>query len=137
MSHLCDNYRALMIQTPSSSELRLLRALWRDGRLSAREIHDATAEASGWSYSATRKTLDRMVEKGLIAIEPVHGIKTFAPARPKVETLAGLIRDFGRNVLGADEPLPVAMFTGSSVIDDDEIAELEDMLQRLDEEDGE
>ena len=125
-----------MTQTPSSSELRLLRALWRDGRLSAREIHEATAGVSGWSYSATRKTLDRMVEKELLTAEPVHGIKTFVPTRPKVETLAALIRDFGRNVLGADEPLPVAMFTGSSVIDSDEIAELEDMLLRLDEEGG-
>lgn len=123
-----------MSSSPSSSELRLLHALWRDGRLSAREIHDATVDESGWSYSATRKTLDRMVEKGLLAIEPVHGIKTFLPARPKVEVLAGLIRDFGRNVLGADAPLPVAMFTGSSVIDEGEIEELEELLNRLDEE---
>ena len=124
-----------MSLSPSSSELRLLQAIWREGRLSAREIHNATEVQSGWSYSATRKTLDRMVEKGLLDIEPVHGIKTFTAAQPKVETLAGLIRDFGRNVLGADAPLPVSMFTGSSVIDADEIAELEDMLARLDEED--
>lgn len=116
--------------SPSSSELRLLRALWRRGRLSARELHDATAAQSGWSYSATRKTLDRMVEKGLLVTEPVHGIKTFLPSRPKLEIMAGLIRDFGRNVLGAEEPLPVAMFTGSSLLEEGEIAELEELLSR-------
>ncbi|MEM9234438.1 MAG: BlaI/MecI/CopY family transcriptional regulator [Pseudomonadota bacterium] len=119
---------------PSSSELRLLQALWRDGRMSAREIHEATVAVSGWSYSATRKTLDRMAEKGLVVTEPVHGIKTFVPGQPKVETLAGLITNFARNVLDTEAPLPAAMFSGSSLIDGDEIEELEEMLQRLDEE---
>lgn len=121
--------------SPSPSELSLLRALWRHNRMSAREIHDATAPVSGWSYSATRKTLDRMVEKGLVITEPVHGIKTFVPGQPKVETLAGLISHFAKNVLDTEAPLPAAMFSGSSLIDKDEIDELEETLQRLDRED--
>ena len=98
------------MSTPSPSELKLLKLLWQHERLSAREIHDATAAATDWSYSTTRKTLDRMVEKGLIETAPVHGIKTFAASRSKLEIMAGLISDFARNVLDTDQPLPAATF---------------------------
>ena len=119
---------------PSDYELKLLRALWRAPRLSAREIHDATSGDTQWSYSATRKTLDRMEEKGLVRVALVHGVKTYATARPKLETLAGLIRDFARNVLDADAPMPVAAFSHSKLLDDDEIRALEVMLEEPDDE---
>jgi BlaI family penicillinase repressor len=117
------------VSKPSDFELKLLRALWQAERLSAREIHDATAKETKWSYSATRKTLDRMEEKGLIKVEPVHGVKTYAAARTKVETLAGLIRDFARNVLDADAPMPVAAFSHSKLLDADEVRALEALLE--------
>lgn len=121
---------------PSDSELKLLHPIWRAGRLSAREIHDAAGGDALWSYSSTRKTLDRMVEKGLVRVEPVHGIKTYVPAKPKLETLAGLIRDFARNVLDADAPIPTATFVNSKLIDADEVEELEALLKRLERENG-
>jgi BlaI family penicillinase repressor len=51
---------------PSISELSLLKALWRQQPLSAREIHDAVEAELGWSYSSTRKTLERMLDKGMV-----------------------------------------------------------------------
>jgi predicted transcriptional regulator len=116
---------------PSDAELRLLQTLWGPERLSAREIHEAAGGDAVWSYSSTRKTLDRMEEKGLVAVKAVHGIKTYAAAQPKLVTLAGLIRDFARNVLGADGPLPAATFVNARMIDEDEIEELEALLERL------
>ena len=111
--------------------------LWRAPRLSAREIHDAAGGDALWSYSSTRKTLDRMAEKGLVTVALVHGVKTFAAAKPKLETLAGLIRDFARDVLDATEPMPAATFVSSKLIDADEIEELEALLERLAKENGE
>ena len=128
MSHMSDASRQIGPR-PSEYELKLLRALWRAPRLSAREIQDATSAETQWSYSATRKTLDRMEEKGLVRVELVHGVKTYAAARPKLETLAGLIRDFARNVLDADAPMPVAAFSHSKLLDDEEIRALEAMLE--------
>jgi len=121
---------------PSEFELKLLRPLWTAGRLSAREIHEATSAETHWSYSATRKTLDRMEEKGLLAVAPVHGVKTYTAAQPKLETLAGLIKDFARNVLDADAPMPAATFAHSKIISPEEIAELEALLETDDEEEG-
>ena len=120
--------------TPTSAELKLLRALWQNGRLAARELHDATVAETGWSYSTTRKTLDRMAEKGLVSLKPIHGIKTFVAAQPKVKTLAGLINDFAKNVLDADGPLPAAAFAPSRILDPAELDELEALLEAADEE---
>ena len=121
---------------PTDTELTLLRPLWQSRRLSAREIHDATEASTGWSFSSTRKTLDRMVDKELIAIEMVHGVKTFIPTTPKLSVLASLIGDFSKNILGSDQPLPAAAFVGSSLISEDEIDELEDLLKDLNEKDA-
>jgi BlaI family transcriptional regulator, penicillinase repressor len=123
---------------PTDFELKLLRHLWRSQRLSAREIHDLSQGDTGWSFSATRKTLDRMLEKGLVDTQPVHGIKTFAASRSKLETLATLVSDFARNVLDSSEPMPAATFAHSRLISKDEIAELETLLEKLaDEREGE
>ena len=39
---------------PSMSELCLLKALWKEQPLSAREIHQRVAPELGWSFSSTR-----------------------------------------------------------------------------------
>lgn len=124
-----------MATDPSETELQLLKVLWAHERLSAREVHNATEKETGWSFSATRKTLDRMAAKGLVRVEPVHGIKTFVPARPKIDVMARLIKRFARRVLDTDGRLPAAAFTGSKVIQPDEIAELEALLEKLSAED--
>ena len=116
---------------PNDTELILLKCLWQDTRLSARELHDRTVEETGWSYSSTRKTLDRMVEKGFLRVEIFHGLKTFVAGQHKLETMANLIRSFSQNVLGSEAPLPAAAFTGSKLLSPDELEELEDLLDSM------
>ncbi len=113
---------------PADSEMKLLRALWGAPRLSAREVHEASLAQTRWSYSATRKTLDRMEEKGLVKVELVHGVKTYAATRPKLETLAALIKDFTRGVMETDAPMPAATFASSRLLDAEEIAALQALL---------
>lgn len=116
---------------PSDYELKLLRYLWRDKRLSAREIQTLSEAETQWSFSATRKTLERMVDKGLLAVETVHGVKTYVAGQGKLETLAALVSDFAKNVLDLTEPVPAATFAHSRNISPDEIVELEALLEKL------
>lgn len=113
---------------PSVSELTLLKALWKQQPLSAREIHDAAVEELAWSFSSTRKTLDRMLEKQMIALQTVHGVNVYSARLDKVGTLAAFAHDFGRRVMEMDAPLPVTMFTGSKLVDQHELVQLEQML---------
>jgi len=113
---------------PSISELSLLKALWRQQPLSAREIHDAVEAELCWSYSSTRKTLERMLDKGMVRQALRHGVQVYAAVSDKVDTLAAFAHDFGKRVMEIDTPLPVNMFTGSKLVDDDELARLEQLL---------
>lgn len=121
---------------PSVSELTLLKALWKQQPLSAREIHDAAADELAWSFSPTRKTLDRMLEKRMVALHTVHGINVYRAQLEKVGTLAAFAHDFGRRVMEMDAPLPVTMFTGSKLVDKRELAQLEQMLQEWPDDDA-
>jgi len=113
---------------PSVSELTLLKVLWKQQPLSAREIHDAAEGELGWSFSSTRKTLDRMLEKQMVGLQPMHGINVYTARLEKVGTLAAFAHDFGRRVMELETPLPVAMFTGSKLVDQQELTQLEQML---------
>lgn len=113
---------------PSPTELCILKALWKQYPLSAREIHDAVVEELAWTYSSTRKTLERMLEKGMVSQSTVHGVQVYQAALEKVGTLAAFARDFGQRVMELEAPLPVNMFTGSKLVDAQELAQLEQML---------
>ena len=116
------------MSTPSVTELSLLKALWREQPLSARELHARVEEELGWSFSSTRKTLERMLDKGMLLQRSVHGVLVYESNVDKVATLAAFAHDFGRRVMEIDSPLPVSMFTGSKLVDQQELAALEQLL---------
>lgn len=113
---------------PSITELTVLKALWKQQPLSAREIHEHVEAELQWSYSSTRKTLERMLDKGAVRQHQVHGVQVYEAALEKVDTLAAFAHDFGKRVMEMDAPLPVNMFTGSKLVDEDELARLEQLL---------
>ena len=113
---------------PSITELTLLKALWKRQPMSAREIHDQVVDELGWTYSSTRKTLERMLDKGAVRQSTTHGVQVYEAALEKVATLAAFAHDFGKRVMEMESPLPATMFTGSKLVDDEELAQLEQML---------
>ena len=114
---------------PSPAELALLKPLWRDGRMSARELHDRAGTAAGWAYSTTRTTLDRMVKKGLLRRAVFHGLLLYEPAASRPATLAGLIRDFAERVLEVEAGAVVSLFAGGERLTGEELAELKRLVE--------
>lgn len=115
--------------TPSVTELTLLKALWKGQPLSARALHASVEAELGWSFSSTRKTVERMLEKGMLLQRSEQGVQVYETRADKVSTLAAFARDFGQRVMELDSPLPVSMFTGSKLVDRQELAQLEQLLQ--------
>lgn len=114
---------------PSSSELVILKHLWSEGPQSVGEIHTAISERLGWSRSSSRKTIERMVGKGLLSQREQHGLNIYRAKAKKIPTLAGLIQSFASDVLGLDGPLPVSNLVKSEVLSDAELAELDAFLK--------
>lgn len=115
--------------TPSNAELELLKALWRQGACSAREVHNGAAAALDWSYSSTRKTLERMVDKGLVEETVEHGLNMYRTKVGKVATLAALSTDFARRVLEIDGALPAQAFADSRLLSEQELQQLDALLR--------
>tara|TARA_Y100000034_G_C6866105_1_gene394747 strand:+ start:938 stop:1315 length:378 start_codon:yes stop_codon:yes gene_type:complete len=123
--------------TPNSTELEILKLLWKEQPRTAKEIHEHIAPKFGWSYSSTRKTLERMGAKGILEIGSVGNKKTFKALLEKIPTLAMYMKDFASNVLELNDPMPVTMFADSRLIEKEEISELECLLKQLAEDEKE
>ena len=122
---------------PSLSELSLLKALWKQHPLSAREIHEQAGPELGWSFPSTRKTLERMLDKGMVCQHSRHGVLVYEAALEKVSTLASFAHEFGKRVMEMDGPLPVTMFVGSKLIDEVELDQLDQLLRDWPDDHGE
>lgn len=113
---------------PSDTELDVLKLFWRHGPMSGREVQAQAGPELGWADSTTRTVLERMRAKGLLVRKSVHGLAVYESAQGKVDVLGGVIRKL-RGILEIDGALPVAAFTGSQILNPDEIAELEAILK--------
>lgn len=117
---------------PSDTELEVLKLFWKRGPASAREVQDEFGVAAGWAASTTRTVLERMTAKGLLRRKSVHGLAVYAPAQDKVDVIGRTLKKLAR-ALDIEGPLPASAFTGSQILNEEEIAALEAMLK----EDGE
>lgn len=112
---------------PTDAELDVLKAFWRDGALSSREVQARIADGLGWTSSTTRTVLERMRAKGLLVRREVHGVAVYQAAQPKVRVIGGLMKRLSA-MLEIDGPLPAAAFSGSQLLDEADIAALEEAL---------
>lgn len=114
---------------PSPTELVILKHLWRSGPQSIGEIHSAVQAQLDWSRSSSRKTVERMVDKGLLDQREQHGLNIYRAKAKKIPTLAALIRSFAQDVLDLDGPLPVSNLVETRLLDTEELEELEAFLK--------
>lgn len=53
----------------SDAEWTVMNAVWQGSPASAREVLRRTHGATGWAYTTVKTLLDRLVEKGVLAVE--------------------------------------------------------------------
>ncbi len=116
---------------PTAPELEILKLLWQLQPQTGRELHDQLADVLGWGYSSTRKTLERMVDKGLLVAELQGNQNSYSARVTKVATLAALAQDFASRVLELKQPMPLAMFADSRLLTAEDLQALEQQLQQL------
>ena len=112
----------------SKSELVILKALWAEAPLSAREIQEKVGPKLEWSFSTTRTTLSRMADKSLLQLGTKHGVRVYSPVESKARTLSGVMREFFETVLVMKGPLPTAAFYDSKMLSEEEWQELDHLL---------
>ena len=112
----------------SRAEYDILRALWKSGQLTVREVHEQLQNTYGWAYTTTKTMMDRMVTKKLLNRESFHGIYLYKPLISRPAGLARMIQFFADRVLEMDVGSVVSLFARSKAISPEEIEELNKLL---------
>ncbi len=112
----------------SKSDLAILKVLWADAPLSAREIQEKVGPQLNWSFSTMRTTLSRMADKSLLRLDTKHGVRVYTPAESKARTLSGVMREFFDTFFEMKGPLPTAAFHDSNMLSEEEWLELDRLL---------
>ncbi|MDO3386687.1 BlaI/MecI/CopY family transcriptional regulator [Gilvimarinus sp. SDUM040013] len=120
----------------SKSEHDVLNVLWARDQMSVREVHDLLATDGSRAYTTTKTVMDRMLQKQLLQRENFHGVFVYRAAISRPRGLARLVHNFARRVLEVDNVSAVSLFSGSKKISKAELAELEALLQKLDDEES-
>ncbi len=113
----------------NETELILLKVLWRSEELSAREVHDAIAGATGWAYTTTRSVLERMAAKSLVRKTSSHGLYLYEAAISRPRGLAGFIRRFATRLLNVEPSVLVPMFVEGEGLSEKELRELRKLVE--------
>jgi BlaI family penicillinase repressor len=112
----------------TKAEFDILRIIWKNGKLSVREVHDQITATHSWAYSTTKTMMDRMTRKDLLAREKFHGVFLYRPLISRPKGFARLIQFFASRVLEMDHGEVVALFSRSKALEPEEIRELERLL---------
>ena len=117
----------------SRAEFDILRVLWKKGRLSIREVHDALQETYNWAYSTTKTMMDRMVKKELLVREEFHRVFLYKSQISRPQGMAKWVEFLADRVLEMDQGAVVSLFARNKVLSPEEIDELIQLLNSKEE----
>lgn len=118
--------------TISNAELVVMRLLWRNSPLNAREITRHLQTEKQWHRKTVNTLLSRLEKKSAVqANVEDDGIKYFAPLLEEEAYMQSATSHFVDHLFdGKITPL-IASFAGGRSLDTKEIAELQRLLEKL------
>ena len=78
---------------PSDFELAILRVLWRMGEGTVRQVHGALQPERQLGYTTVLKTMQIMVDKGLLLRDERAKSHVYRPAEAPQDTRRSMVRD--------------------------------------------
>lgn len=122
--------------TISNAELVLMRLLWKESPLNARQITRKLQPEKQWHRKTVNTMLSRLEKKSALTVtKQDDGIKYFTPnvdeaTYTRITTSRFVDQMFDGNIA----PL-IASFTNSRRLDDEQVAELQRLIQDLSDDD--
>lgn len=122
---------------PTNAELGILRVLWERGPSSVREAQAVLAQARSnegreVGYTTVLKTMQIMVEKGLLVREERGRAHVYRPAAREEKAKRDLVGDFMERAFGGSARDLVMHALAAKPASSEEIAEIRRMLDRMD-----
>lgn len=97
---------------PTDSELGILRALWRIGPATVRQVHDVL-EGRSEGYTTTLKLLQIMHQKGLVSRNESQRAHVYTPVVEKTQAQEQLVGDLVQRIFDGSRSQLVLQALGS------------------------
>jgi len=118
-------------------ELRIMEALWTQGRLSIREIQESFPEPDRPAYSTVQTTVYRLEEKGAVhRLRKIGNAHIFDAAISRDQAGSRLVDDL-LDLFGGNPQLVMAQMVESGKLTLQDIREAEKLLKELSKQRGE
>jgi BlaI family transcriptional regulator, penicillinase repressor len=96
--------------TLTPQELAIMKVIWRLGKATVREVHDAFREQREIAYTTVMTMMGVLEKKGHLTKSLVDRAHVFTPVKQQQEVVGTMVRDFVERVFdGASESLLLAL----------------------------
>lgn len=127
----------MKLPKPTAGELEILDALWRLAAPSTvREVHDALNTSKETGYTTVLKLMQIMAVKGLVDRDESERAHRYTPRLEQQQTQKQLLRDLVDRAFDGSASLLVQQALAAKRATPAEIAEIRQMLDRYEKENG-
>lgn len=77
--------RAKAAEELTEAEWAIMKVVWEKEPCTAGTVQEMLAGSKDWAYSTVKTTMDRMAEKGFLAIEKIRNLQLFRASISEVE----------------------------------------------------
>lgn len=116
---------------PTDAELSILRVLWATGPATVRTVFEALQAERAVNYTTVLKLLQIMTDKGLVTRDESSRSHVYIPAQAEAETQGSLVRDLLDKAFAGSTSRLVMRALEERPASADELAQLRELLARL------
>jgi len=119
---------------PTAAELAILRALWRLGPATVREVHETVYGATDTGYTSALKLMQNMLAKGLVTRKADARQHVYAAAVAERPTMNQLVSGWMDSAFAGSSLALAMQALDARPVGPDELAELKAMIGKLERE---
>ncbi|UCD49116.1 MAG: BlaI/MecI/CopY family transcriptional regulator [Phycisphaerales bacterium] len=84
--------RAKLPEELTEAEWAIMKVVWEQEPCTAGTVQETLADTRAWAYSTVKTTMDRMAEKGFLAIEKIRNLQLFRARISEVDAKRAELR---------------------------------------------
>jgi predicted transcriptional regulator len=121
---------------PTQAELEILRILWDRGEATVREVHDVLALKGETVYTTTLKTMQIMLDKGLLSRNEDARSHIYSATIREDEVQKSLIGNFLQTAFGGSASKLVMQVLGNHKTSNEELQKIRQFLDNIEKQGG-
>jgi len=116
----------------TEAEWAIMKVVWEQEPCTAGTVQETLAETKAWAYSTVKTTMDRMADKGFLAIERIRNLQLFRATMSEVDAKRAEFRKMLKRAFdGAMTPMMQFLIEHED-LSKDEAAQLRQLVHKSD-----